>query len=112
MRDITDHPEAVWFGGEGARSFGMLHRPARPTGRGVVICNTLGFEGLLAHRPFRHLAEALVAQGCTVLRLDYSGTGDAFGDLAQPVDIEGLLASIDDGVELLRGQGRCTAISL
>ena len=43
-------PQGLWFGRERSRSFGMLHRPDQPSNRGVIFCNTLGFEGL-AHVP-------------------------------------------------------------
>ncbi|WP_426572109.1 alpha/beta fold hydrolase [Aquihabitans sp. McL0605] len=103
---------AVWFGHDHLRSFAMVHRPARPTGEGVVICNTLGFDGLLAQRPFRHLAEVLAGLGFTVARIDYEGTGDAPGDHEDPDQVAAYLASIDDAVDLLRTKEACTRISL
>jgi pimeloyl-ACP methyl ester carboxylesterase len=39
----------------------------------------MGAEGLLAHRLYRVLAEQLEQAGFTVLRFDYTGTGDSAG---------------------------------
>ncbi|MDQ6697953.1 MAG: alpha/beta fold hydrolase [Actinomycetota bacterium] len=105
-------PEAIWFGHDQPTSFAMLHRPDVATGAGVVICNTLGFEGLIAHRPFRHLAETLTDNGYTVLRLDYESTGDALGSASNPADSDALLDSIHDAVDLLRGDESCSTVSL
>jgi pimeloyl-ACP methyl ester carboxylesterase len=104
--------QAVWFGGDPVRSFGMLHRPAAAGPRGVVVCNALGFEGLLAHRPLRHLATALAGHGLTVVRVDYSGTGDAPGTDAGPADVQACLDSIDDAVRLLREAEGCSQIAV
>src|SRR4051812_12883387 len=109
---LTTRPEAIWFGHDRGRSFAMLHRPEHPSGKAVVICNTLGFDGLLAHRPFRHLAEELAAQGFTVLRLDYQGIGDASGGVDEPAHMNGLLDNIHDAVELVRTRERCSTVSL
>lgn len=104
--------EAVWFGRSGPSSFAMVHRPVRPTGEGVVVCNTLGFDGLLAHRPFRHLAEALAGLGFTVVRLDYAGTGDATGGHQDPHQVARYLDSIGDALHLLGDREGCTRFSL
>ena len=113
MAELLDPaPQALWFGDGRLRSFAMLHRPSVSNGSGVVICNTLGFDGLLAQRPFRHLAEALADEGFTVVRLDYEGTGDAPGDAHGPGQVKGYLDSIDDAAQLLRSWEGCSTLSL
>ncbi|PZN27983.1 MAG: hypothetical protein DIU71_16660 [Proteobacteria bacterium] len=56
--------------------------------RGVVLCNPLGVEAMRAHRSIRMLADVLARAGFDVLRFDYFGTGDSFGD--------GLSGSLED----------------
>jgi pimeloyl-ACP methyl ester carboxylesterase len=51
--------------------------------RGVVICNPWGAEALRAHRSLRLLADRLAAEGLEVLRFDYFGTGDSWGEGGQ-----------------------------
>ena len=45
--------------------------------RGVILCGTLGYEQLLAHRMWRELAGRIAATGCACLRFDYPGEGDS-----------------------------------
>ena len=107
-----DHPEVFWFGGHEARCFGMLHRPAHPVGRGVVLCNALGFEGSLALRPLRDLARTLTAAGFTVLRFDYAGTGDSAGSDWEPARVKTWLTNIAEAVDLLRDREGVTDVQL
>jgi alpha-beta hydrolase superfamily lysophospholipase len=83
----------------------MLHEPAQPSTRGVVFCNALTFEGSLAHRAFRHLADNLAARGFWVLRFDYDGEGDSAGGPWEPQRVGAWLASIDAAVAVLRARG-------
>lgn len=45
----------------------------------IVLCPPFGHEYTHSHRSFKHLAEYLAAQGFTVFRFDYQGTGDSTG---------------------------------
>lgn len=56
--------------------------------RGAVICNPWGVEAMRAHRSIRMLADILSRGGIDVLRFDYFGTGDSFGN--------GLTGSLED----------------
>ena len=110
---MTDaRPEPFWFGDQHLRCFGMLHRPEKSNGRGIVVCNALGFEGLLAYRPFRHLAERLVTKGFTVLRFDYAGTGDSAGGEWEPGAVKGWLDSIAEAIEVVRTRGELDDVQL
>jgi dienelactone hydrolase len=109
MRDLTEsstrRPEALWFGSERARCFGMLHEPDSPSDRGVVFCNAFGFEGLLSYRAYRHLADGLAARGQWALRFDYDGEGNAAGGPWEPHRVDAWIASIDAAVSVLRSRG-------
>ena len=66
--------------------FGWLHAPV-PGAReaaagdvGVVVCQGLMRDGLLAHCSFRLLGDELAAAGYPMLRFDYPGTGDSLDD--------------------------------
>lgn len=77
-----------FFGREGRRLFGVLHR-APGSGRGVVLIPPLGQEALRSHRALRILADAYARAGWNALRFDPYGTGDSEGDDLD-VTLEGL----------------------
>ena len=54
-------------------------RPERTNGVAVVLPPALGYAHSIGHRMLRVLAEALVARGCTAVRIDYPGTGASAG---------------------------------
>jgi pimeloyl-ACP methyl ester carboxylesterase len=71
-----------FFGTSERQLFGVYHPPkARKTrDTGVVLCCPLGQEYMRSHRAFRQLALLLERGGFHVLRFDYAGTGDSWGD--------------------------------
>lgn len=75
--------EAFYFGPSDNYLFGVYHAPTSGNRReGIVLCSPFGQEYLRAHRSLRRLAINLAAQGYSVLRFDYRGTGDSAGTLA------------------------------
>jgi pimeloyl-ACP methyl ester carboxylesterase len=82
---------AFFFGTSAKQLFGAHHPSASRSGRGVVLCNALGREYLLAHPSYRYLAQRLAEDGWHALRFDYYGTGDSAG--------EDLDATLDQWVE-------------
>ena len=103
----ADRSNAVptWFGPEDRSLFGWVHIPETPGGQGVVLCPSIGIEGEASQLAYRTLAIALADAGCTVLRLDYDGTGDSVGGMDDPDRLEGWIASIDIGLDYLRDAG-------
>lgn len=70
-----------YFGSSAMPLFGVHHPPSgSDIGRGVVLCYPMGSEYLRSHRAFRQLSNLLVRAGVHVLRFDYLGTGDSWGD--------------------------------
>jgi esterase/lipase len=70
---------ARWLAADGDGPLcAWLTAPATALGAtGVLVLPSVGYEYWTAHRTLRSLAEALAAEGCTVLRVDYPGTGDS-----------------------------------
>lgn len=98
-------PEGLWFGGDHARCFGMLHQPDAPSTRGVVFCNAFGYEGLLSYRAYRHIADGVTARGNWALRFDHDGEGDSAGGAWEPDRVDAWMAGIDAAVSVLRARG-------
>lgn len=104
---------AFYFESEGKWLFAWLHRPAGGvTEHGVLICPPLGHEQVHSHRALRHLADRLAAQGLTVLRFDYHGTGDSDGTECDPQRLAVWQTNVSDATAWLRSQTGCTRISL
>ncbi|MBY6241006.1 hypothetical protein [Methylosinus sp. Sm6] len=81
-------------------SFGWLHHADGD--RGVVMCASIGYEGLCAHQSWRTLADALAAAGLPTLRFDYPGEGDSLGDGDDPALVDSWRGSIRAAVAWMR----------
>ena len=74
--------EAFYFGPSESYLFGVYYpRQNGNRNEGIVLCNPFGQEYMRAHRSMRRLALNLAAQGYSVLRFDYRGTGDSAGTI-------------------------------
>lgn len=74
--------EAFFFGSGAEKLFGSYHPPFSGDGRMLtVICGPLFSESARTHGALRKLAISLAERGEHVLRFDYRGTGDSFGNL-------------------------------
>lgn len=87
MLDNSDvsvsHEELVpFFFGADNSIFGILHEPCnnQKIVGAVLICNPIYTEEINANRALKRLASQLSQQGYYVLRFDYSGFGDSWGD--------------------------------
>lgn len=70
---------------------------------GVVLFSPTGWELLRAHRSLRTLAVRLAEAGFDVLRFDYSGTGDSWGDPRRDATWDQWMQDAVDGIEELQG---------
>ena len=96
----------TWFGPPAKPLFGMLHVPERKEARGgVVICPPLGREHVTTYRGVKQLAERLCASGLVVLRFDYAGTGDSFGDQQTPNAAAEWISNIGMALDYLHCSG-------
>lgn len=98
----ANRPRALHFGSAKRPLFGFLHEPHRRDRRvGLVLCNPFGYEAICTHRSYRHLAERLAANGYSVLRFDYDGTGDSFGADGDPNRVGAWVDSIHAAIAKL-----------
>ena len=74
--------ETFYFGAPPKLLFGAYHPAQEIKDRkvGVILCYPIINEYLRAHRAFVRLATQLAAEGFHVLRFDYFGCGDSYGD--------------------------------
>jgi pimeloyl-ACP methyl ester carboxylesterase len=74
--------EPFYFGTRDQRLFGVYHPPSvrRSPPGGVVLCYPFLQEYFRSHRAYLRLAGLLAGRGWHVLRFDYSGCGDSYGD--------------------------------
>src|SRR5829696_10582760 len=104
--------QPVYFG-PGGSLFGAFHPAERPRNRtvGVVMCHPAGHEHLRLQRTFRNIAAALARLGFPVLRFDYSGTGDSFGD-GSTATFAAWQADLSAGLDEVMRRARVSRIAL
>lgn len=78
---------------------------------GIVLCYPFGQEYMRSHRAYRQLANNLSKLGYHVLRFDYRGTGDSYGDLAE-VTPQQWLNDIQQAIQELTDMSGVNKISL
>ena len=102
---------AIEYFGSEHQLLGSLHlaRRLRPRGTAVVLCNPFGEEASRSHRIYRVLATQLERAGFSVLRFDYTGTGDSQGET---LTVESAIKDIGIAAEHLRATSGVTNISL
>jgi len=77
---IEEHFE--FFGGDGQRLAGSVHRPLDGARASVLICPSICNDYIRNYRNEILLARALAGNGVTAARFDYRGTGNSDGDAA------------------------------
>jgi len=93
--------ETFYFGETSKLLYGAYHpaREFKDRKVGVVLCYPIINEYLRSHRAFVRLATQLATEGFHVLRFDYFGCGDSYGDDVDGSLIEwteNLLTAIDE----------------
>jgi pimeloyl-ACP methyl ester carboxylesterase len=76
-----------------------------------VVCPAAGPEYVRCHRPLRVLAAMLARHGYPVLRFDYFGTGDSYGD-GEEATLARWQDDVADAVRFMRGRYRATRLTL
>lgn len=105
---------SIYFKSGQESLFGWLHQPPEKlrSGLGVVICKPFGYEAVCAHRSIRAFADACATAGATVLRFDYTGTGDSSGGDSNADQIDQWCSDIRAAMEALRQTSHVTRIGL
>ncbi|MDB5921259.1 MAG: hypothetical protein JWN13_195 [Betaproteobacteria bacterium] len=76
--------EPFFFGPNNEQLFAIYHPPIGGSGQVLtVICPPLFIEYMRTQLALRELAISLAESGQHVLRFDYRGTGDSFGELSE-----------------------------
>lgn len=103
----------LFFGSSAAPLYGVYHAPSSSTSQqqAVLLCAPFGQEYMRSHRAFRQLAMLLNKQGYGVLRFDYKGTGDSYGE-PEDASVEDWLENIVQAAEELKHSSQVDRISL
>jgi pimeloyl-ACP methyl ester carboxylesterase len=105
----------TFFGPSDSPLFGVLHLPVDNQIRGgVLICGSLGKEGMDSVRLQRVLADSLARRGFGVLRFDYLGLGDSAYAQVRDDAVANWVASVGHALDYLRliGAESATAIGI
>ncbi|MEL6104641.1 MAG: alpha/beta fold hydrolase [Planctomycetota bacterium] len=103
---------ASFFGPDSSRLF-AIHHPPRVRGdhaKSVLICPPIGQEYLRTHWALRLAANQLSRRGCDVLRFDYRGLGDSFGEPQDVVATDQWAADIDAAIDHLKEASRAESV--
>jgi hypothetical protein len=105
----------TFFGPPDSPLFGVVHLPADNRIRGgVLICGSLGKEGMDSARLHRALAQSLAGRGFGVLHFDYLGTGDSAHAQGRDDAVADWVASVGHAMDYLAqiGAEATTAIGI
>ncbi len=112
---LTTTEVPTFFGPSDSPLFGVVHLPADNQIRGgVVICGSLGKEGMDSVRLHRILADRLAHRGFGVLRFDYLGLGDSAYAQVRDDAVANWVASVGHALDYLSliGAESTTAIGI
>jgi len=106
--------QPIYFKSGRESLFGWLHLPPEHSRLdwGIVICKPFGYESICAHGSIRAFADACASAGATVLRFDYTGTGDSSGDDSEADEISQWCDDIRAAMETLRQMCHISRIGL
>jgi pimeloyl-ACP methyl ester carboxylesterase len=113
MPSTTEVP--TFFGPSDSPLFGVVHLPSDNQIRGgVLICGSLGKEGMDSVRLQRVLAGDLARRGFAVLRFDYLGMGDSAYAQVRDDAVANWIASVGHALDYLTliGAQSATAIGI
>jgi hypothetical protein len=99
---LTTTEVPTFFGPPDSPLFGVVHLPSDNQIRGgVLICGSLGKEGMDSARLHRTIADGLARRGFGVLRFDYLGTGDSAHAQGRDDAVAGWVASVGHALDFL-----------
>jgi hypothetical protein len=99
---LTTTEVPTFFGPSDSPLFGVVHLPVDNQIRGgVLICGSLGKEGMDSVRLQRVLADSLACRGFGVLRFDYLGLGDSAYAQVRDDAVANWVASVGHALDYL-----------
>src|ERR1700759_4743544 len=110
---LTTTEVPTFFGPSDSPLFGVVHLPVDNQIRGgILICGSLGKEGMDSVRLQRVLADSLARRGFGVLRFDYLGLGDSAYAQGRDDAVADWVASVGHALDYLTliGAESATAI--
>ena len=112
---LTTTEVPTFFGPSDSPLFGVVHLPVDNQIRGgVLICGSLGKEGMHSVRLHRILADSLARRGFGVLHFDYLGLGDSAYAQVRDDAVANWVASVGHALDYLTliGAESATAIGI
>jgi len=112
---LTTTEVPTFFGPSDSPLFGVVHLPVDNQIRGgILICGSLGKEGMDSVRLQRVLADSLARRGFGVLRFDYLGLGDSAYAQGRDDAVADWVASVGHALDYLTliGAESATAIGI
>lgn len=102
-----------FFGNSSHPLYGVYHPPsALPHKKeAVLLCPPFGQEYMRSHRAYRQLTLLLNKKGFPVLRFDYRGTGDSYGNL-EDTNLSDWLEDINVATEELKQTAQVDSVSI
>jgi pimeloyl-ACP methyl ester carboxylesterase len=104
----------MWIPTAGGQVFAWYHPAAAGRWRdcAVLLCDPFGWQRMVLHLPYRHLALRLAAAGFSVLRVDYPGTCDSEGWPRESARVETWLRSLDEALRALKAWSNASHLAL
>lgn len=105
--------QPIYFGNSDKPLFGIYYLPQANhlSSVGIVLCYPIGQEYLWMHRAYRQLANLFTRAGFHVLRFDYYGCGDSWGE-GEEGSIPQWLNDITMAIEELKDASGVNRVSL
>lgn len=100
-----------FFGPPQRQLFGYFHDGGYAADRAALLCPPWGIEYENSHRAMRMLAQRLADAGHHVLRFDYSGTGDSWGETTA-ADLDRWQEDVALAIRELQTRSGCTEVCL
>lgn len=95
----------IQYPSRGQTIYGFLHVPARPgPGPALILCHGFTGSSYEDSRLFVHFANAACAQGFSVLRMDFLGSGNSDADFCANTYLSGWVDDLLAGVDFLAAQ--------
>jgi pimeloyl-ACP methyl ester carboxylesterase len=103
----------VFFGTGSHRLFGVYHTPLQlePFSQSIILCPSFGQEYIRSYYIIRQLAEQLAKAGHHVLRFDWYGSGDSYGE-PENANIDIWVRDIQYAIEELLSTSGAEKVSL